>query len=153
MTIRSISVTFSFTVHSFTNLSNQISRKRVTATSARRANFFLSVLFVFLRLPVSSLQNKQPMVRRYLLGDQQKLHCGNYLVFWKIRTCLGVSDDPMFLWISSHSCPLNSSLVWSHQVEIIIAKRPVQGRNNVTRVGVEPDLTITVVVKTTSLLS
>ena len=55
-----------------------------------------------------------------------------------IRTCLGVSIDPMFLWISSNSCPLNLLLVRSHQAEIIIVKRLIQGRNNVTRVRVEP---------------
>ena len=55
-----------------------------------------------------------------------------------IRTCLGVSDDPMFLWISSNSCPLNLLLVRSHQAEIIIVKRLIQGRNNVTWVQVEP---------------
>ena len=55
-----------------------------------------------------------------------------------IRTCLEVSDDPMFLWISSNSCPLNLLLVRSHQAEIIIVKRLIQGRNNVTRMQVEP---------------
>ena len=55
-----------------------------------------------------------------------------------IRTCLGVSDDPMFLWISSNSCPLNLLLVRSHQAKKIIVKRLIQGRNNVTRVRVEP---------------
>ena len=55
-----------------------------------------------------------------------------------IRTRLGVSDDPMFVWISSNSCPLNLLLVRSHQAEIIIVKRLIQGRNNVTRVRVEP---------------
>ena len=55
-----------------------------------------------------------------------------------IRTSLGVSDDPMFLWISSNSCPLNLLLVRSHQAEIIFVKRLIQGRNNVTRVRVEP---------------
>ena len=55
-----------------------------------------------------------------------------------IRTCLGVSDDPMFVWISSNSCPLNLLLVRSHQVEIIIVKRLIQGRNNEARVRVEP---------------
>ena len=56
----------------------------------------------------------------------------------EIRTSLGVSDDPMFLWISSNSCPLNLLLVQSHQAEIIIVKCLIQGRNNVTRVRVEP---------------
>ena len=55
-----------------------------------------------------------------------------------IRTCLGVSDDPMFLWISSNSCPLNLLLDQSHQAEIIILKRLIHGRNSVTRVRVEP---------------
>ena len=44
----------------------------------------------------------------------------------------------MFLWISSNSCPLNLLLVRSHQAEIIIVKRLIQGRYNVTRVRVEP---------------
>ena len=54
-----------------------------------------------------------------------------------MRTCLEVSSDPMFLWISSNSCPLNLLLVRSHQAEIIIVKRLLQGRKNVTSVGVE----------------
>ena len=52
-----------------------------------------------------------------------------------MRTCLEVSHDPMFLWIS---CPLNLLLVRSHQAEIIIVKRLIQVRNNATRVRVEP---------------
>ena len=44
----------------------------------------------------------------------------------------------MFPWISSNSCALNLLLVRSHQAEIIIVKRLIQGRNNVTRVPVEP---------------
>ena len=40
--------------------------------------------------------------------------------------------------VSSNSCPLNLLLVQSLQAEIIIVKRLVQGRNNVTRVRVEP---------------
>ena len=44
----------------------------------------------------------------------------------------------MFLWISSNSCPLNLLLVQSHQAEIIIVKRLIQGRNSMTRVRVEP---------------
>ena len=54
-----------------------------------------------------------------------------------IRTCSGVSDDPMFLWISSNSCPPNLLLVRSYQAEIIIVKRLIQERNNVTRVRAE----------------
>ena len=55
-----------------------------------------------------------------------------------IHFYLGVSADPMFLWISLNSCPLNLLLVRSHQAEIIIVKRLIQGRNNVTRVWVVP---------------
>ena len=55
-----------------------------------------------------------------------------------IHFCLGVSADPMFLWISLNSCPLNLLPVRSHQAEIIIVKRLIQGRNNVTRVWVVP---------------
>ena len=55
-----------------------------------------------------------------------------------IRTCLGVSDDPMFLWISLNSCPLNLLRVRSHQAKIIIVKRLFKERNNGTRVRVEP---------------
>ena len=55
-----------------------------------------------------------------------------------IRTCLEVSVDPMFLWISLNSCPLNLLLVRSHQAEIIIVKHLILGRNSVTRVRVEP---------------
>ena len=73
-----------------------------------------------------------------LLDDPHTFHYQDYFVIGGIRTCLEVSDDPMFLWISSNSCPLNLLLVWSHQAEIIIVKCLIQGRNNVTRVRVEP---------------
>ena len=73
-----------------------------------------------------------------LLDDPYTFHCVDYFVIGEIRTCLKVSDHPMFLWISSNSCPLNLLLVRSHQAEIIIVKRLIQGRNSVTRVRVEP---------------
>ena len=73
-----------------------------------------------------------------LLDGPHTFHYNDYFVLGGIRTCLGVSDDPMFLWISSNSCPLNLLLVRSHQAEIIVVKRLIQGCNNVTRVGVEP---------------
>ena len=44
----------------------------------------------------------------------------------------------MSLWISSNSSSLNLLHVRSHQEEIIILKRLIHGRNNVTRVRVEP---------------
>ena len=73
-----------------------------------------------------------------LLDDPHTFHYQDYFAIGGIRTCLGVSDGPMFLWISSNSCPLNLLLVRSHQAEIIIVKRLIQGRNSVTRVRVEP---------------
>ena len=44
----------------------------------------------------------------------------------------------MFLLIFSNSCPLNLLLFRSHQAEIIIIKRLIQGRNIGTRMWVEP---------------
>ena len=64
--------------------------------------------------------------------------CIDYFVIGGIRTCLGVSDNPMFQWISSNSCPLNSQLVLKYQAEIIIVKRLIKGCNSVTEVRVEP---------------
>ena len=84
-----------------------------------------------------------------LLDDPHTFHYHDYFVSGGICTYLGVSDDPKFLWISSNSCPLNLPLVQSHQAEIIIVKRLIQGRNNVTRVRVEPDHSTRVVVKMT----
>ena len=57
--------------------------------------------------------------------------------FEGIRTCLGASNDRIFLCISSNSCPPNLLLARSHQAEIIIVKYLIQGRNNVTSVRVE----------------
>ena len=62
----------------------------------------------------------------------------DYFVIGDIRTCLGVSNDPVFQGIFLKSCPLNLLLVQSHQAEIIIVKRLIQRRNNATRVRVEP---------------
>ena len=73
-----------------------------------------------------------------LLDDPHIFHCSDYFVIGEIHTCLKVSDDAIFLWISSNSYPLNLLLVRSHQAEIIIVKRLIQGRNTVTRVWVEP---------------
>ena len=73
-----------------------------------------------------------------LLDDPHTFHYNDYFVIGGIRTCLGVSNHPMFLSNSSNSCPLNLLLVRSHQAEIIIVKRLIQAQNNVTRVQVEP---------------
>ena len=57
--------------------------------------------------------------------------------FGRIRTRLGVDHFPSFpvdVLTSSH---VNLLFVRSHQAEIIIVKRLIQGRNNVTRVRVE----------------
>ena len=73
-----------------------------------------------------------------LWDDPHTFHYNDYFVIGGIRIFLGVSSDPMFLWISSNSCPLNLLLNQSHKAEIIMVKRLIQGRNNVTRVRVEP---------------
>ena len=72
-----------------------------------------------------------------LLDYLHTFHCSDCFVIEGICYCSGVSDDPMFLWISSNSYPLNLLLVRSHQAQIIIAKLLIQGRNSVTRVRVE----------------
>ena len=88
-----------------------------------------------------------------LLDDPHTFHYHDYFVIGGIRTCLGVSDDPMFVWISSNSCPLNLLLVRSHQAETIVVKRLIQGRINMTRVRVKPrPHLLRVVLKTTPLL-
>ena len=77
-------------------------------------------------------------VRRQISDVPRTFHCIVYFVVGGIHTCLGVFSDPMFLWISWNSCPLNLLLVRSYLAEIIIAKRLIQGRSNVIRVRVEP---------------
>ena len=72
------------------------------------------------------------------LDDLHTFYCNDCFVIGGIRTCLEVSDDSIFLWISSYSCPLNLLLVWSHQAEVIVVKRLVRGRNSGTRMRVEP---------------
>ena len=78
-------------------------------------------------------------VRRQLVDDRHAFHCDNYFALGGIRTCLGVSSDPMLLWISLDSCPMNLLLVRSHQAEITIVKRLNQEHNNVTS-RVDPKL-------------
>ena len=79
-------------------------------------------------------------------------HSNDYFVIRGIRTCLRVSTDLMFLWVSSNFCPLTLLLVQSHQAEIIIVKHLITERNNVTRVRAEPPhYAISVVVKATLL--
>ena len=66
-------------------------------------------------------------------------HCNDYFVVGGIRTCFEVFSDSMFLWISWNACPINLLLIRSHQAEVIIVKRYIQGRNDVTRVLVDLD--------------
>ena len=87
-------------------------------------------------------------VRSQLLDDQRTFHCNDYFVVGEIRTCLGVSRDPIFQWTFLNFCPLNLLLDRSHQAEIIIVKSLIQGR---PRWGLNPDNAIRVVVKTTPL--
>ena len=64
MLIRPISVTFFFTVHRSTNMSNQINRIRVTTktTSQQEQTFFFNAfLSFFFRASISSLLNKELM--------------------------------------------------------------------------------------------
>ena len=65
-------------------------------------------------------------------------HCGNNFQLGEVRSCITVSSDPMYLWIISNSCPLNSVLVRSHQAEIIIVKRLISSSNNLSKVRVKP---------------
>ena len=71
-----------------------------------------------------------------LLDDRHTFHCNDYFVLFFEFT--PVQEFPLFLWISSNSCPLNSLFVRSHQAEIITLKRLIQERNNVTKVRVQP---------------
>jgi len=56
------------------------------------------------------------------------------LYFGRIRTCLGVVHFKFFSCIFDF-LRLNLLLVRSHQAEIIILKRLIQGRNNVSDEG------------------
>ena len=70
-----------------------------------------------------------------------------------LKESTSADEFPVIMWISSNACPLNLLLVQSHQAEIIIVKRFIQGCNNVTMYGLNQDHAIRVVVKTTSLTS
>ena len=41
------------------------------------------------------------------IGRSHNFYCNDYFVVGGIRTCFGISSDPMFQWISLNSCPLN----------------------------------------------
>ena len=38
------------------------------------------------------------------IGQSANFFCNDFFILVGIRTCLGVSSDPMFVWISSNSC-------------------------------------------------
>ena len=83
-----------------------------------------------------------------LLDDPHTFHYNDYFVIGGIRICLEVSDDPMFLWISSNSFPLNLLLVWSHQAEISVLSKDA---TTWPGCGLNPNHSIRVVVRTTPL--
>ena len=70
-----------------------------------------------------------------LLDDRHTFNCNDYFVLGGIRTCLGVSIVPVdfFEFLSTEFAVRSKP-----QAEIIIVKRLVQERNNVTRVRVQP---------------
>ena len=70
--------------------------------------------------------------------SEHTFHCIDYFMLGGICTCCGVSSDPMFLWISSNFSPLNLLLVQNLQRKIITTNGLIRGRNNITRMRVEP---------------
>ena len=90
----------------------------------------LSLLRIYL---VTGQRRTQP------LDDLRNFYFNNYFVLGVIRICFEIFSDLMFLF-SSKSCPQNLVLFGSHQAKIIIVKRLIQERKNLTRVRVEPKL-------------
>ena len=85
-----------------------------------------------------SATGQRPML---IIGWSAQLLYFHYVIYFMlegIHTCSRVFIYPMFLWISSNSCPLNLLLVRSNQAEIIAIKRLIQKRLNAARVRVEP---------------
>ena len=92
----------------------------------------LLLLIIFTLLSTISVRGK-------LLDNLHTFHC-NDRAWRNPHLLIGVFSDPMFLWISSNSRPLNLLLVQSHQAEINIVERLFHGRSNVTRARAEPKL-------------
>ena len=65
-------------------------------------------------------------------------YCYKYFVIGGIRSCIEVSSDPIFQWISSNSCPLNLLLVRSPPSRDNHRKAFIHGFNNMTSVWVKP---------------
>ena len=71
--------------------------------------------------------------------------------FGRIPTCLGVSCDSIFLWISLNSRPLNLLLVRSHRAQKTSQSVLSKDATTWPGFGLNPDHVIRVVVKTTRL--
>ena len=114
-----------------------------------RALFTLgSVLRALFWILFASLSSDWASTAGRLLGPNWKLidwcifillsrESDGALCFGRIRTRLGVDHFPSFPVGVLTSSQVNLLLVRSHQAEIIIVKRLIQGRNNVTRLRVE----------------
>ena len=100
----------------------------------------ISLLVAFVAIVAHIYPSITGQRQALIIERSTHFHCNDYFVAGEICHSLEVSNDPMFLWISSNSCSLNLLLVRSHQAEMIVIKRLIQGRNNVTRVRVEPTL-------------
>ena len=93
------------------------------------------VVVAHISLPIVTGQRQTLTVGRSAHFSLQWLQ----LLGWRNpQLLIGVSIGLMFPWISSNFCPLILLLVHSHQAEVIIVKRLIQGCNNVIRVRVEP---------------
>ena len=100
-------------------------------------NFKITAFFVAAVLHIYSPVTAQHQT--LLIGQSAHFHCDNYFVLGGICTSLRVSSIPIsreflrFLATKFVACS-------KPRAEIIIVKLPIQGRNNVTRVWVEPTL-------------
>ena len=88
-------------------------------------------------LPHPSLQFLMMMMIDWCIFILLSRESDGALCFGRSRTRLGVDHFPSFPVDVLTSSLVNLLLVRSHQAEIIIVKRLIQGRNNVTRVRVE----------------
>ena len=88
-------------------------------------------------LPLPPLCGR-PCVRR-LPDDPITFHSNEYFVPGGIRTCLEVSSDPMLVYFFEF-LSTEFAAGRSNPAEVIIVKRLIQGRNNVTRVRIQPKL-------------
>jgi len=74
----------------------------------------------------------------YLPVTRKRLSIVTLWIGW-ILTRKGVADFQVLCWLFVFYSN-NLLLVRSHQAEITVVKRLIQGRNNATRVGLEPRL-------------